>query len=281
MPSAAPWSADANVIAFEPPERADCRGPGASDREERFLASSPVRRRGGKSSAIARICHLSLSWVGRMQVRHNNADVLILYGKSCLALGYARNFRQAEWVALPIAAFGLGRRGFRGGDACNAFWDCSSGLASSRWTLTRQACGWRHFACERRHSEARVRNFIPHRLGIRGFFEHLRTDGHRHAVLRWFESLPHVAAGEDLDLLVDDASVGQRARLAGRTDLACSPSTCIRSQDCPAPTTAACRTFRLTCPNKFLTGARSAQRPVRRPVASRSFSEPGVPRDLP
>jgi hypothetical protein len=35
----------------------------------------------------------------------------------------------------------------------------------------------------------------------------LQTTGVRHAVLRWFESLPQVAPGEDLDLLVEDSAL--------------------------------------------------------------------------
>jgi hypothetical protein len=52
-----------------------------------------------------------------------------------------------------------------------------------------------------------TRRFIPHWLGVEGFFGGLQSANIRHAVLRWFETLPHVAAGEDLDLLVDDASL--------------------------------------------------------------------------
>jgi hypothetical protein len=54
-----------------------------------------------------------------------------------------------------------------------------------------------------------VRRFIPHQLGVYGFLYGLQTAGVRHAVLRWFESLPQVAPDEDLDLLVADAALEQ------------------------------------------------------------------------
>lgn len=58
-----------------------------------------------------------------------------------------------------------------------------------------------------------TRRFIPCWLGIEGFFKGLQAAGIRHAVLRWFEHLPQVSPGEDLDLLVDDASLESVRRL--------------------------------------------------------------------
>src|SRR5262249_40230422 len=52
-----------------------------------------------------------------------------------------------------------------------------------------------------------TRRFIPHWLGVAGFLDGLVRANSRHAVLRWFETLPEVAVGEDLDLLVDDAAL--------------------------------------------------------------------------
>ncbi len=47
-------------------------------------------------------------------------------------------------------------------------------------------------------------HFLPHRLGVAGFFAKLDELDVRYAVLRWFESLPHIEPGEDIDLLVAD-----------------------------------------------------------------------------
>jgi hypothetical protein len=62
---------------------------------------------------------------------------------------------------------------------------------------------------EMRRPYSGVRRFIPHQLGVCGLFYGLQTAGVRHAVLRWFESLPQISPGEDLDLLIDDASLEQ------------------------------------------------------------------------
>jgi hypothetical protein len=43
---------------------------------------------------------------------------------------------------------------------------------------------------------------------VPAFFEQLNNKGCRYAVLRWFDKLPQVAPGEDLDILVGDDDVG-------------------------------------------------------------------------
>ncbi len=51
------------------------------------------------------------------------------------------------------------------------------------------------------------RRFIDSALGVSGFLEVLKAEGIDYAVLRWFEELPHVAPGEDIDILVADQDV--------------------------------------------------------------------------
>ncbi len=57
--------------------------------------------------------------------------------------------------------------------------------------------------------------YVPPQLGVDGFFRALHEAGTRHVVLRWFEDLPHVERGHDLDILVaDDAIETVRALLS-------------------------------------------------------------------
>lgn len=51
--------------------------------------------------------------------------------------------------------------------------------------------------------------YIPAALGVSGFFAALEARNARHVVLRWFEELPHIEKGHDLDILVADDAVGQ------------------------------------------------------------------------
>lgn len=136
------------------------------------------------------------------RIRQNNADVLILNGPYAAQLRKFRDFRHASYVASPLGNGPLLLWTL-------VFW-CGQFLL---WRLAWPRIvrlgkrGFLSFRVRRPRPHTATRRFIPHWLGITGFFGGLRAAGIRHAVLRWFESLPHVAPGEDLDLLVDDASL--------------------------------------------------------------------------
>jgi hypothetical protein len=139
-------------------------------------------------------------------VRQNNADVLILTGPSALQAARFRTVRHAGYIALQPLAIPWCWLGI---------W-----LGLIQWLLGRLAwpqlahCGntWDPiplivFPVRRRRPHAGARGFIPHRLGVEGFLRRLQAGRVRHAVLRWFEGLPQVRPGEDLDLLVDDVDL--------------------------------------------------------------------------
>jgi hypothetical protein len=68
--------------------------------------------------------------------------------------------------------------------------------------------------------KATARHYISPRLGVEGFLRILETEGVRYAVLRWFDELPDLPPGEDLDLLVDDEHAEQvRDILSGEPGL--------------------------------------------------------------
>lgn len=48
------------------------------------------------------------------------------------------------------------------------------------------------------------RRYIPQSQSTADFLKSLQAQGLSHAVLRWFETLPHVEPGEDIDMLVAD-----------------------------------------------------------------------------
>jgi len=75
--------------------------------------------------------------------------------------------------------------------------------------LGRYTCGGSTFdvyqlAWNRR---ANPRHYLSPVTGVSGFAERLADAGVRHAVLRWFDELPEMERGEDLDLLVADEDV--------------------------------------------------------------------------
>ncbi|MCA1775885.1 MAG: hypothetical protein LC676_09835 [Loktanella sp.] len=58
-----------------------------------------------------------------------------------------------------------------------------------------------------RQVNPRGNRYIPPALAIEGFFRALHEAGTPHVVLRWFEDLPRVGRGHDVDILVSDDSM--------------------------------------------------------------------------
>lgn len=69
----------------------------------------------------------------------------------------------------------------------------------------------------RRKPPLAKRRYIPHHLGVEGFFGALRDRKVSYAVLRWFDTLPDVAPGEDIDMLIADADLAAVADLFDAT----------------------------------------------------------------
>jgi hypothetical protein len=144
----------------------------------------------------------------RRVVSHNNAEVLILHGPYRFQLARFRAVRHAKFVAwrlrptlmcglalvIAIAQSFVGRLGWP-----RIVWCDVLPLSRKRRRVPLIVCGVRR---SRPHDGAR--RFIPYRLGTADFFRCLQQRGVQYAVLRWFETLPDVAPGEDLDLLVAD-----------------------------------------------------------------------------
>lgn len=136
-------------------------------------------------------------------VSRNNAQVLILSGGAGRYLWRYRALRHADdvaWcpsvsIATLIAVVGL---------LVNLL------LGRYRWKgivqLTDRARRQPLVVVGTRRRKPRrgARYYIPHALGTMGLLNGLTTTGVRYAVLRWFESLPDVPPGEDVDLLVAD-----------------------------------------------------------------------------
>jgi len=137
----------------------------------------------------------------RNVVRENNADVLVLGSGAALGTLRFRNLRHARFVAL------CGRISPGLLVAMVACWcHVLLGRLSVPQRVSLESDGQRLlvFAVKRQSLPSGARHYVPHALGLTGFLRRLETNRLRHVVLRWFESLPELHAGEDLDLLVDD-----------------------------------------------------------------------------
>ena len=140
----------------------------------------------------------------RHTIAQNNAQVLILSGFTALYVWRYRSVRHAQQVAWSpsfsyitlLAMLGwlvhllLGRYTRPEVVTCVAANGRTRRLFVVRVKKVRPRKGARHF--------------IPHALGVTGLFKNFEKAGVGYAVLRWFESLPKVEPGEDLDVLVDD-----------------------------------------------------------------------------
>lgn len=169
------------------------------------IAANEARR-----SIIARqhpsLVQSVVSAASKRVVRQNNADTLILSGWSSLNVMAYRSFRHAQYVAFPLELT----------PQCAM----ATQLAAMQVLLRRlelpcvvaidaidRGPQLLIYRVRRRHKQACARQYIPNALGVEGFLHRLRSMGLRHSVLRWFEELPRLAAGEDIDLLVDDADL--------------------------------------------------------------------------
>lgn len=205
-PTSFPWPRDAKIIEFG---LRDSRLLSELLRSgyDRCVAVAKPSRRLQEAAATTALGERIVSFdsADRRQVSRNNANVLVLRGGWGWALWNWRNVRHAEWIALPVsanpeslAAVGFGALHWVLGRLASPQF-IQKGAASSRLIV------WRN------PQPARVaaRRYVPQRLGVGGFLQQLQHQGLRHAALRWFESLPKVDAGEDVDLLIEDGALAK------------------------------------------------------------------------
>lgn len=141
------------------------------------------------------------------QIPANNAEVLVLSGRASRALWSFAAFWHAGYVALPLAAsrdalvgvLGIAKHVLRG----------RVRLAGIEWLRTGPR-GGRALLLARviRRKPQGARRFVSPVLGVDGFLKALGHRGVSYVVLRWFEGLPAVDPGEDIDMLVADEHVG-------------------------------------------------------------------------
>lgn len=126
------------------------------------------------------------------EVRYNNADVLILHGEHRRFLWY-RQLGRARFVAFSAA----------GATAIEAR---LASLLHRRGAPRRVTWGRRDFYVVEmtRVAAAEARHHLSPLVGLKGLPPRLDERGLHPVVLRWFEKLPELDEGEDLDVLIGD-----------------------------------------------------------------------------
>lgn len=121
--------------------------------------------------------------------------------------GWGYSFRQGEWK------FGRMRKA---NNVVHTYED-----SIRRWNLTREITTPLDENTARRLLEGdfelrdeakkstrdKKRRYIPADIGLEGMFRLLNERGIRYAVLRWFDTLPNLDPGEDIDILFADEDV--------------------------------------------------------------------------
>ena len=140
---------------------------------------------------------------GSEAVVRNNAELLILHGRHIRHLAKVRRLEHSRFVALSS---GLSLALFLG--CFLALLQCLAGRLSAPFFFRFGRKGWLPeglivFPLRRQRRQS-ARRYLPFNIGVSGFLLELRRLNVKYVVLRWFESLPHVEPGEDLDILVAD-----------------------------------------------------------------------------
>lgn len=203
--TAAAWLQSPRVIEFDPGDALlveamlQKAGPEAV---HHYLAVLPA----GRTPVGPHVPHLVVT--GSLPVRHNSAEVLVLAGRARWQAIRWGNLRHARWVILRwdvslaalVALVALlwhavrGKLSYAGRVALGE-------LPHRRWCFS--------FAARRPAQHRSARRYVPFAWGIAGFLHQLAQAQVRHVVLRWFETLPTLPPGEDLDLLVADEDLSK------------------------------------------------------------------------
>jgi hypothetical protein len=131
---------------------------------------------------------------------------LILRGAAGLHLARYRSIRHAQYAALPVDLSPSVIPALLAGLVQWLLGRLTRPLLVDVSTQGDRSLRLIVFGVRRRHASG-ARRYIPHALGVERFLRRLNRHRVRYAVLRWFETLPVVPPGEDLDILVDDADL--------------------------------------------------------------------------
>ncbi len=157
----------------------------------RYLGLVPPAELARVRSDAGELADLFVAMQAADEVLRNNADVLIVHGDHRRALWY-RRVGGARLIAFPSS-------GFAGREAS---------LASALHRRRRSSADWGGHRFEMReqppHRTFAARRYVSQLVGLDGLPELLEERSIRYAVLRWFDELPDLAAGEDIDVLVAD-----------------------------------------------------------------------------
>lgn len=134
------------------------------------------------------------------QVQENNAHTLVLSGKSSLYLWMFETYQHSRYVLVPRAHM-MNPLVWIG-----VFRHVKRKNLAKRGTLVIGTENYAVFEVAQQHIPLR-KMYIPPRIGIERFFSQASQRGLSYVILRWFDQLPDLLPGEDIDLLVADDDI--------------------------------------------------------------------------
>lgn len=144
------------------------------------------------------------------QVVRNSTDLLILRGPFVRHLWFVPDLRHIRYVAIEA---GSSRAAVEGRVAALA------GRVTGKMTVRgRHSCGTERFQVVEvgGRRAPRPRRYLSPVWGVTGFVRRLEDAGLRYVFLRWFDRLPSLEPGEDLDMLVADQDLAKVEELLGQ-----------------------------------------------------------------
>lgn len=171
------------------------------------LAGAGVHRYLGLVPAAERdaLAHPPTRFAGRFhplltpeQVHRNDADLLVLRAPFARAVWGVRDLAHVSHLAIERGS-GPARLETHGALALSRLLGRVDHLGTS-------TCGGSRFEVFRNHlrSRPRPRHFLSEMMGVPGLIRRAEQEGLDYVVLRWFDHLPQIDPGEDLDVLVAD-----------------------------------------------------------------------------
>ncbi len=144
-------------------------------------------------------------YLSSKQISQNNADVLILSHESIAHFWFFDEYKHAQYVLFSPSYSSTTLLGLLG-------------LIKNTLKKRVQVIGataldhndrYRPFLVVKilESRRPKARHYISPMVGVNDFFKALKEKQVKYSILRWFEDLPEIAPGEDIDMIVDDDDI--------------------------------------------------------------------------
>ncbi|MGB0757156.1 MAG: hypothetical protein ACPGO5_01745 [Patescibacteria group bacterium] len=176
------------------------------DARDNSFAHSLSSKYGDKFFALSRSLQINKEYIfeytGGRQIELSSTDVYIFSGTSPQQLWLYDRYANAQYIAWTPSLFRFSH--IFGLMACIKY------IVKNKVSYTGKGMvNGRPFLVFKNVKPAiqKHRYFVHPKVGVNGFLKQLQEKSVSYTALRWFDNLPDLAPGEDLDILVDDEHI--------------------------------------------------------------------------